>query len=170
MTMNINTKLLYHGSLSIVNHPLVHVGRKDLDFGQGFYLTEMEQQAMSWAHALQGRSKVICKAYVNCYELRDENVIKEEYNWKTFPAYDRDWLEFIVASRRGMMPWKGYDVIEGGIANDRVIDTIDAYMSGLINADAALGQLAYHKPNHQICILNQHIVDTFLVYKKTETI
>lgn len=161
------TKTLYHGSTNVVEHPLVHVGRKDLDFGQGFYLTELEAQAVSWAHTLQGRSKQKPSGFVNVYELTDEDAIKEKYLWKTFPAYDREWLEFIVASRRGMMPWKDFDVIEGGIANDSVIDTIDAYMSGLITADIALGQLAYRKPNHQICILKQQIVESHLSYIRT---
>lgn len=161
---------LYHGSLSIVEHPLVHIGRKDLDFGQGFYLTEIEQQAIAWAHVLQERSKKKPIPYVNVYELKEEATIKAKYVWKTFPTYDREWLEFIVASRRGKMPWKDYDVIEGGIANDSVIDTIDAYMSGLITADIALGQLAYRKPNHQLCILNQQIVDSFLSYVRTDNV
>lgn len=163
-------KTLYHGSLSIVEHPLVHVGRKDLDFGQGFYLTEIEQQAVSWAHVLQGRRKTEHPAYINVYELKDEEAIRKQYVWKTFSAYDHEWLEFIVASRHGQVPWKDYDVIEGGIANDSVIDTIDAYMSGLITADIALGQLAYRKPNHQICILNQQIVETYLNHIRTETV
>ena len=30
---------LYHGSSAKVEAPLVHLGRTDLDFGQGFYLT-----------------------------------------------------------------------------------------------------------------------------------
>lgn len=164
------TTLLYHGSVSIAEHPLVHVGRKDLDFGQGFYLTEIEQQAISWAHTLQGRSKTRRTAYVNVYEMDDEDTVREEYKWKSFPAYDRDWLDFIVASRRGQMPWKDWDVIDGGIANDSVIDTIDAYISGLINAETALGGLTYHKPNHQVCILNQQIVEKHLRHIRTYTV
>ena len=31
--------ILYHGSDIEVRHPLVHVGRSELDFGPGFYLT-----------------------------------------------------------------------------------------------------------------------------------
>ena len=36
---------LYHGSTAIVAHPLVNIGRKDLDFGPGFYLTPLYAQA-----------------------------------------------------------------------------------------------------------------------------
>lgn len=40
---------LYHGSNVIVEHPLINVGRKDLDFGPGFYLTPLYEQAAKWA-------------------------------------------------------------------------------------------------------------------------
>ncbi|MGM9717332.1 MAG: DUF3990 domain-containing protein, partial [Prevotella sp.] len=54
--------------------------------------------------------------------------------------------------------------IEGGVANDRVIDTVEDYMIGRITAEQALGQLKYAKPNHQICILNQEIIDKYLKF------
>ena len=38
-------QILYHGSNVIVEHPLVSIGRKDLDFGPGFYLTPLFEQA-----------------------------------------------------------------------------------------------------------------------------
>lgn len=44
---------LYHGSTTIVTHPLVNVGRKDLDFGPGFYLTPLYEQAKQWANCLK---------------------------------------------------------------------------------------------------------------------
>ncbi|MEE3447878.1 MAG: DUF3990 domain-containing protein [Bacteroidales bacterium] len=40
---------LYHGSNAIVEKPLVNVGRKELDFGPGFYLTRHKEQAERWA-------------------------------------------------------------------------------------------------------------------------
>ena len=38
MSMTCN-KILYHGATVEVREPLTSVGRKDLDFGQGFYVT-----------------------------------------------------------------------------------------------------------------------------------
>ena len=37
-------------------------------------------------------------------------------------------------------------------------------MIGRITAEQALGQLKYAKPNHQICILNQEIIDKYLTF------
>ena len=53
-------------------------------------------------------------------------------------------------------------IIEGGIANDRVIDTIRLYMFGDMEKSTALKRLAEHQPNHQICILNQEVADKYL--------
>lgn len=41
---------LFHGSYIAVPTPLVKLGRKKVDFGQGFYLTKLREQATSWAH------------------------------------------------------------------------------------------------------------------------
>ena len=40
---------LYHGSNVIVKQPLVNIGRKDLDFGPGLYLTPLFEQTSKWA-------------------------------------------------------------------------------------------------------------------------
>ena len=63
---------------------------------------------------------------------------------------------------------KEYDYVEGGVANDRVIDTVNLYMAGLIDATSALRELSKHRPNNQICILNQDIVNNYLIYDGTE--
>ncbi len=57
-----------------------------------------------------------------------------------------------------------YDLVEGGVANDNVIDTVEDYENGIITAEQALGQLKYKAVNHQLCILNQAIVDKFLTF------
>lgn len=38
---------LYHGSYLKIENPLAGIGRKSLDFGQGFYLTSIRQQGSS---------------------------------------------------------------------------------------------------------------------------
>lgn len=65
---------------------------------------------------------------------------------------------------------KYYDIVEGGVANDNVIDTVEDYENGIITAEQALGQLRYKKVNHQICILNQEIIDKYLTFKHSEIV
>lgn len=45
-----------------------------------------------------------------------------------------------------------------------MIDTVEDYENGVITAEQALGQLRYKAVNHQICILNQDIVDRYLTF------
>lgn len=88
----------------------------------------------------------------------------------TLEHYDQKWLDFIVASRSGKEPWAEYDIIEGGVANDQVIDTVEDYYSGRITAEQALGQLRFARPTHQMCIRNQSIIDNCLKFVSTEPI
>jgi len=40
---------------------------------------------------------------------------------------------------------KQYDIVEGGVANDNVIDTVEDYENGIITAEQALGQCAIRR-------------------------
>lgn len=106
---------------------------------------------------------------LNRYFLNREAILNEA-RCQIFSAYDREWLEFIVASRRGELVADAYDYIEGGVANDRVVDTVNLYMLGLMDIDTALGRLSQHQPNNQMCLLSQEITDKYLIYDGTETI
>ena len=152
---------VFHGSTAIVQQPLCRVGRPNLDFGQGFYVTELQQQAIDWAWNVARRDGG--RPVLNSY-LLDRDAILAEARSRVFTAYDRDWLLFIVDSRRGTDVASLYDNVEGGVANDRVIDTINLYMTGLMDIDTALQRLAQHQPNNQMCILNQKLIDKYLFY------
>jgi hypothetical protein len=75
-----------------------------------------------------------------------------------------EWLNYVIDCRRGGELQLQYDVIEGGVANDNVIDTVEDYENGIITAEQALGQLIYKKVNHQICIRSQVVIDTCLKF------
>lgn len=40
---------VYHGATNIVENPICAFGRNNLDFGQGFYVTDIREQAVKWA-------------------------------------------------------------------------------------------------------------------------
>ncbi len=149
----------------MVEHPICSFGRSRLDFGRGFYVTDMKGQAERWA-IRQGldRGK---PSLVNVYRLDKEACIREARS-RIFTAYDNDWLEFIVRCRRGYDPAADYDYVEGGIANDRVIDSINLYLQGFYSKEETLRRLSYHEPNNQICLLNQALTDKYLHYDHTE--
>ena len=141
---------VYHGGTQTVERPVCMFGRENLDFGRGFYVTPLLKQASDWAAATAKRRN--SSALINVYSLDREAVIKEG-KCRIFNAYDHEWLDFIVTSRRGLNP-----------------DTINLYMAGLMDSDTALRRLAMHRPNNQICLLNQVLTDKYLIYERTEHI
>lgn len=158
---------VYHGATIAIQRPLVNVGRKHLDFGEGFYVTDLPKQAISWAQRPINAGK--CHV-LNTYEFDIEGAIAEGYRYKHFEAYDSEWLDFVVANRRGEQLWRDYDIIEGGIANDRVFNTIELYAAGLTPMSEALRKLQYEKPNNQICMLSQPLVDKYLQFIEAKQI
>lgn len=147
--------ILYHTSNLEIVKPDIAFSRTSLDFGPGFYTTENRAQAEKYAKRFfkQGSDAVM-----NVYNL-DADV--SGYSRKVFPAYDEQWLDYVEACRREL-PYKHYDIIEGGIANDNVFDTLDLYMAGIITHEQAIGRLKKKKPNWQICFANQRLIDLHL--------
>ena len=68
-------RLLYHGATVEVREPLTRVGRPDLDFGQGFYVTNDRQQAIEWAVTKASRRKN-ANAIVNVYAFDAERFVQ----------------------------------------------------------------------------------------------
>ena len=156
--------ILFHGGTEVIESPVCKFGRPNLDFGQGFYLTDILEQAQSWASRQASDRKL--KGVVNVYEFDYESAVNQ-YRYLHFETYNEEWLDFIVDSRKGKKPWADYDIVEGGVANDRVIDTVELYSLGILSKQDALGRLSEHQPNNQICILNQDVVSKFLKFIKT---
>ncbi|MBQ5573727.1 MAG: DUF3990 domain-containing protein, partial [Bacteroidaceae bacterium] len=70
--------------------------------------------------------------------------------------------------RTGVNVADNFDYIEGGVANDRVVDTVNLYIAGLMELSTALRELSKHQPNNQMCILNQNIINKYLIYDGAE--
>lgn len=148
-----------HASTERVEKPDCTLGRDNLDFGRGFYLTDIYEQANMWAHRRAIRKNA--PAMVNVYNLDREGLLSESRS-KIFDSYDEEWIQFIVACRNGDPVWKDFDYIEGGVADDRIINTVTMYMQGYLSKEETIKRLSYLKPNNQICIINQSLLDNIL--------
>lgn len=151
---------LYHTSNIEIVAPDIFHSHRNLDFGKGFYLTTLKQQAINYGKRflIYGEQPIL-----NIYSFE---IDKTEYECQVFDAYNDEWLDFVTDCRRGCDSYN-YDLVEGGIANDRVFDTIDLYFSGNITRQQALDRLAFVKPNWQICIRNQEVIDKCLKFKES---
>ncbi len=158
--------IVYHGSYCEVKSPNIEFSRNALDFGKGFYVTNIKEQAINWASKFKLRGK---KSYINIYNL-DLDEIKNGYKIKEYLTYSEEWLDFILECRNGSTIYLENDVIIGGIADDRVYNTLELFEDNLINKEEALKRLRYYKPNNQICIVNQEIIDKYLSYKECKVV
>lgn len=154
---------LYHTSNVIVSKPDVCHSRMHLDFGIGFYLTPLEQQARDYGQRFIRRGE---PAFMNVFDFCEELT---DIKRKHFPAYDGEWLDYVTACRKGL-PHEQYDLIEGGIADDQVFDTVDLYLQGIYTREQALDQLQWKKPNHQLCITSQQVIDHCLRFVESITL
>lgn len=153
--------ILYHSSNTIVDSPDTKHSREYLDFGRGFYLTSLYEQAVRYAQRFKRRGQ---PAWLNTYDfVCDENV----WNIKRFEAYNKEWLDFVGKCREGIDAGN-YDMVIGGIANDRVIITLDRCFTGEITQDEALGLLRWERPNIQYCIRTDKMLQECLTYKGSE--
>lgn len=155
---------LYHASTLCIEKPDVLHSRDKLDFGHGFYLTSILEQAIRYSERFTRRGK---EAFINEYELDEET---PRFTIKTFESYNEEWLDYVTLCRKGDLTASKYDAVSGGIANDKVFNTVDLYFAGLITKEEALGRLKFEKPNHQLCILNSEMLDLHLHFIKATRI
>ena len=154
---------VYHGAQAAIPQPDILHSRKRVDFGPGFYVTPIQEQAVAWARRF--RKEKNGTPVVSRYALDEEKL--NAFKVLSLSAYDKPWLDFVVACRREMDN-SDYDVVMGGVANDRVFDTIELFLSGLIQEREALGRLRYQAVSHQICLRSQAVINACLSFQGAE--
>lgn len=84
---------VYHAGTDKIETPDCRYGRADLDFGQGFYLTDIYDQAYNFAMSKSRERKR--PPIINVYLLNRKSLLEEAKNL-IFNRYDEDWLDFII--------------------------------------------------------------------------
>ena len=153
--------ILYHGSPAIVAKPDVVHSRVRVDFGRGFYTTPLREQALNWCRRFKRKGS----AYLNVYELDDSAF--DRFSVLRFDSYSDAWLDFVSRCRRGQDD-SSYDLVAGGMANDKMFDTVELYLEGLIGRQEAIGRLKLEEPNLQLCIRSQQVIDECLRFRGSE--
>ncbi len=83
-----------------------------------------------------------------------------------FDSYSEEWLDFILNCRSGKDN-TDYDMVIGGVANDKVFNTVELFFDGLIDKTEAIGRLRYEKPNLQIAFRTDKAL-TYLHFEGSE--
>lgn len=157
--------IVYHGSSMLVESPDIYHSRDNVDFGKGFYVTAYKEQAEKWAARFKKRNG---QGVVSMYEF-NLDACREAFQIMEFDKYNDEWLDFILDCRNAHDE-STFDIVIGGVANDKVFNTIELFLDGLIEKQEAIKRLRYMRPNSQICIRNQELIKNYLVFLKSEEI
>lgn len=132
---------VYHGSDHIVKNPVYLGGKQDNDYGNGFYTTEYEDRAKSWA-ILNGKPE---KSVVNVYRLNTK-----ELTMLNFQDYGvLVWIAEVMANRGMSQEAAGiigekivelyridssqFDILKGYRADDSYTQVIEAFLLNQIS-------------------------------------
>ncbi len=137
--------MVYHGGAIAVPNPDLSHSRKAVDFGAGFYVTPILDQAVRWG---EKRKRRYGSAVVSKYEY-DEGAASA-LKILRFDGYSEDWLDFIVRCR-DLKDSSGWDIVVGGVANDKVFDTLEAFFDGFATKAQTIDRLRMETPNLQMC-------------------
>ena len=128
--------ILYHTSDREIRTPDIHYGRKNADFGWGFYLTPDREFTYRWATD---------SAVVNIYELDESGL--DTYRF----SRDVVWFQYIFNNRH-TKDGLASDVVIGPIANDTIFDTLGIMSSGYLQPEDALKLLMIGPEYTQVAI------------------
>lgn len=142
---------LFHGSNVAIETIDLSKSLADKDFGRGFYLTDIESQAMAMAQRrvrIMGQGEPI----ITVFEFNDDQLLNESLNIRVFPDdVSAEWAEFVNANRNASRTGftHPFDVVVGPVANDGVAFQLERYNEGAIDIETLARELAYRKLNRQ---------------------
>ena len=134
--------IVYHGGYMAVEMPKIFKSKFPKDFGDGFYCTELEIQAIRWASRYD-------TAVVSIFEYTSEENLK----MLVFNKMTEEWLDFIVSCRSGEK--HDYDIVIGAMANDQIYNYISDFIDGIITREQFWVLAKFKYPTHQICFCTQ---------------
>ena len=140
--------ILFHGSNTKVEKPVIQVSGYYKDFGYGFYCTRFEKQAIRWALTKRGEHIVNQYSYIPDPTLK---VLK-------FEKMTDEWLDFVAACRKGVP--HDYDLVEGPMADDQIWDYVEDFIEGSITREAFWELAKFKYPTHQIVFCSGKALET----------
>lgn len=156
---------IYHGSSQIVETPTFGLGRKNNDFGLGFYCTESLELAKEWAVSS------LRDGFANRYILDTEylnilNLNSPEYtilNWIAVLVDNRLFSIKTPIARRAKqyliehfsINVNAYDIITGYRADDSYFDFAEAFLNNTITVEQLSRAMRLGKLGEQIVLKSQ---------------
>lgn len=139
---------LYHGTN--VDFDLIDIEKSNpyKDFGKGFYLTDIKEQAERMA--LRKVKFFGGVPIIQVYDFDEGDLQRENLKVKFFSEPSEEWAVFIHNNRNRTLDFShDYDVVIGPIANDGVAYLLGRYEEGTITLPELVRGLEYKQLNNQ---------------------
>ena len=186
--MNCNELLIFHGSVSVIEHPEFGKGKPHNDYGLGFYCTESSDLAKEWAVT------ETADGYANKYTLSlaglkilDLSKSATVLHWITILLQNRVFNLKSDISKLGKqyltehyaLPIRDYDLIRGYRADDSYFAYAESFLNNTISVQRLsealrlgnLGEqivLKSRKAFEQIRFLGYEIAESAVYYPKRQ--
>ena len=156
---------IYHGSKQIVEVPTFGLGRKNNDFGLGFYCTESNDLAKEWAVSSlsDGFSNryTLDTEYLNTLNLNSPNytilnwiaVLVEHRLFSIKPPIARRAKQYLI--EHFGVNVNAFDLITGYRADDSYFDFAEAFLNNAITVEQLSRAMRLGKLGEQIVIKSQ---------------
>ena len=156
---------IYHGSKQIVEVPTFGLGRKNNDFGLGFYCTESNDLAKEWAVSS------LSDGFANRYTLNTEYLNTLNLNGPNYTILN--WIAVLVEHRLFSIKTpiarrakqyliehfgvnvNAFDLITGYRADDSYFDFAEAFLNNAITVEQLSRAMRLGKLGEQIVIKSQ---------------
>ena len=156
---------VYHGSYMAIENIDFSFCRKKRDFGKGFYVTKIREQAEYWANR-KGEDNDT-EGVVTEFEF-DECFFEDDFlKVLRFEGYSMEWLDFVTCNRinKTKQQTHDYDIIEGPVADDDIATRVYDYINRKISKKQFLKELERKTPTHQICFCTMQSLQSLGVLK-----
>lgn len=149
--------ILYHGSNTSIKFVNLSVCRPFKDFGKGFYLTEIKEQA-------EKMSVRVSRIYggvpvVNIYEIDDDFLKRKDLKIKDFGCVPSEsWARFVMNNRDPSYTDYSdiecnidnkYDIVIGPVADDNMALLFRQYQGELISFENLVSGMTFRKMTNQ---------------------
>lgn len=148
--------ILYHGSNCDIQEIDLNKCKPNKDFGKGFYLTTLKEQAQRMASRVAKMFGGI--SYLNIYQFDDKIIQQNILNIKTFETPNEEWAKFVITNRnyRHIKDHQAdhnidnrYDIVIGLIANDDLALLFRQFSDGLISTETLINEMKFKKLTNQ---------------------
>ena len=154
---------LYHGSNTRIEKVDLSKCKPYKDFGQGFYLTEIKEQAEQMAK----RTATIYGGEPTVSEFEFDESGLTALSVKQFDEPNEEWALFVLANRskENQQPTHSFDIVIGPVADDTIATLFRNFNDGIIDLPVLVGGLKYKKISSQYFFHTETAIKYLKVYE-----